>query len=242
MLLCVAPGPLAQQVFQNANAVQARSCELPTLDERPARHAERRYLVFGGSHEDVAAPCVQIAARRFREAVEEVVRIYDDWSEGVPLHPIHGDCHVGNLLMGDEGWFFLDFDDMVHGPAVHDVWMLLPGRDAEAARQRALLTAAYREFRPFDERTLRLVEPLRAFRFVFYAGWIAKRWEDPCFPDAFPHFGTEDYWANETRDLEQQVERILSRSGSDWAAAGELQTAVEPEEGELTNKDFFWDL
>jgi Ser/Thr protein kinase RdoA (MazF antagonist) len=181
-------------------------------------------------------------ARRFRAAVEEVVRIYDEWSEGVTLHPIHGDCHVGNLLEGDEGWFFLDFDDMVHGPAVHDVWMLLPGRDAEAARQRALLVDAYRDFRAFDERELRLVEPLRAFRFVFYAGWIAKRWEDPCFPDAFPHFGSEDYWETETRDLEDQIERILGGSG--WAAtgAGAASAAGSGAEAELGNKDFFWDL
>ena len=47
--------------------------------------------------------------------------LYDDWSRDTPLHPIHGDCHRGNLLFGDEGWFFLDFDDMVVGPAVQDV-------------------------------------------------------------------------------------------------------------------------
>lgn len=179
-------------------------------------------------------------ATRFRDAVEEVVRIYDDWSDGVPLQPIHGDCHAGNLLKGDEGWFFLDFDDMVHGPAVHDVWMLLPGRDAEAARQRKLLIDAYSEFRPFDERTLRLVEPLRAFRFVFYAGWIAKRWEDPCFPDAFPHFGTEDYWETETRDLEEQVERILRGTGPGVEAEAAAVGGVD--EPEQSNKDFFWDL
>jgi Ser/Thr protein kinase RdoA (MazF antagonist) len=179
-------------------------------------------------------------ATRFRDAVEEVVQIYDDWSDGVPLQPIHGDCHAGNLLKGDEGWFFLDFDDMVHGPAVHDVWMLLPGRDAEAARQRKLLIDAYSEFRPFDERTLRLVEPLRAFRFVFYAGWIAKRWEDPCFPDAFPHFGTEDYWETETRDLEEQVERILRGTGPGVEAEAAAVGGVD--EPEQSNKDFFWDL
>ena len=78
---------------------------------------------------------------------------------------------------------------------------------------------------------------------VFYAGWIARRWEDPCFPDAFPHFGTEDYWETETRDLEQQVERILTGSGGgvdqEWVAAAE---AVDSEPTELENKDFFWDL
>ncbi len=180
-------------------------------------------------------------ARRYCAAVEEVAALYTAWSESVPVHRIHGDCHVGNLLRGNEGWFFLDFDDFVVGPAVHDVWMLLPGRDSEALRQRSVLIDAYRQFRDFDETWLRLVEPLRAFRFVFYAAWIAKRWEDKAFPAAFPHFGTPSYWENETTDLEQQVERILK--GSDDVPEG-LRRDSGSEDGapELSNKDFFWDL
>ncbi|MEE2675040.1 MAG: serine/threonine protein kinase [Myxococcota bacterium] len=178
-------------------------------------------------------------ARLYRECVEEVVEVYRARSGGVPVHPIHGDCHAGNLLRGDDGWFFLDFDDMVVGPAVQDVWMLLPGRDGIASRQRDLLVSAYREFRDFDERSLALVEPLRAFRFVWYAGWIARRWEDPAFPDAFPHFGSEDYWETETRDLAEQVERI-QRGGEGVSEGGEQASNVEGPD--LTNDDFFWDL
>jgi Ser/Thr protein kinase RdoA (MazF antagonist) len=180
-------------------------------------------------------------ARRYRAAVEEAVAVYDQRSRGVPVHAIHGDCHAGNLLHGDQGWFFLDFDDMVIGPAVQDVWMLIPGRDAQAARQRALLVEAYRQFRDFDDRWLSLVEPLRTFRFVFYAGWIARRWEDSVFPDAFPHFGTAQYWETETRDLEELVERIAS--GRDLSPEGGVEKkASSHDEPELTNKDFFWDL
>ena len=146
--------------------------------------------------------------RQYGLLAEEVAALYSTWSEGVPQLRIHGDCHVGNLLRGDEGWFFLDFDDFLVGPAVHDVWMLLPGRDYEGTRQRVLLIEAYREFRDFDERWLRLIEPLRAFRFVSYAAWIARRWEDAAFPAAFPHFGVANYWESETRDLEEQVALI----------------------------------
>ena len=178
-------------------------------------------------------------ARLYRECVEEVVRVYETRSEGIPLYPIHGDCHAGNLLRGDDGWFFLDFDDMVVGPAVQDVWMLLPGRDAIAARQRSQLVSAYREFRDFDERSLALVEPLRAFRFVWYAGWIARRWHDPAFPDAFPHFGSEQYWETETRDLAEQVERI--QRGDD-VVFEDGEPAKPAEAQDLTNEDFFWDL
>ncbi len=179
--------------------------------------------------------------KRYAQAVDRLVEVYRERSRGQTLQPIHGDCHLGNLLRGDEGFFFLDFDDMVIGPPVQDVWMLLPGRDAEAERQRRLLVEAYRTFRPFDDRSLSLIEPLRGFRFVFYAGWIAKRWEDPAFPDAFPHFGTETYWENETRDLEELVERI--GSGDDLIPAEDRESVRAGGEGEtLTNEDFFWDL
>jgi len=180
-------------------------------------------------------------AGRYARAVESLVEIYRERSVGIEVQPIHGDCHAGNLLRGDEGWFFLDFDDMVIGPPVQDVWMLLPGRDVEADRQRRLLIDAYRQFRAFDERSLSLIEPLRGFRFVFYAGWIAKRWDDPAFPDAFPHFGTDDYWETETRDLEELVERLAK--GDDLLTPSEREEkAVESEDSDLTNKDFFWDL
>lgn len=157
-------------------------------------------------------------ARRYRAAAEAIAQHYDRASADVPVHRIHGDCHFGNLLHGAEGWFLLDFDDFLVGPAVHDVWMLAPGRDAEGERQRAWLVDAYRQFRDFDDAWLRLVEPLRALRFVRYAGWIARRWQDPAFPPAFPHFGTHAYWETETLDLEQQLERIEGATGRRPAA------------------------
>ncbi|MBW1883815.1 MAG: serine/threonine protein kinase [Deltaproteobacteria bacterium] len=207
----------------------------PTLDPETYPLASLALLEEG----DFLPPS---CADRYRKVVESVVRIYDQRLEGIELLPIHGDCHRGNLLRNDQGWSFLDFDDMMIGPAVHDVWMMLPGRDVEAHRQRDRLVDAYEQFRPFDRRSFALIEPLRAFRFIFYAGWIAKRWDDPAFPDAFPHFGTEQYWQNETADLEDQLELIRSggdpiEQGDDGIGGGEREA-----EGELSNKDFFWDL
>ena len=147
-------------------------------------------------------------ADRYRAAVETLAEGYAERLAGVPLLRIHGDCHLGNLLHGREGWFFLDFDDFVVGPAVHDVWVLTPGRDAEGVRQRAALIEAYRQFRDFDPRWLALVEPLRAARFLKLSSWIARRWDEPYFRSTFPHFGTPLYWERETRDLEEQVERL----------------------------------
>ena len=85
--------------------------------------------------------------------------------------------------------------------------------------------------------SLRLIEPLRTFRFVWYAAWIARRWQDPAFPDAFPHFGTRQYWETETRDLEEQVERLLR--GGDVPEGLRREEAAEPE---LSNEEIFWDL
>jgi Ser/Thr protein kinase RdoA (MazF antagonist) len=175
-------------------------------------------------------------AARYRDAVEALMAVYEARSAGVPVHRIHGDCHAGNLLRGDDGWFFLDFDDFVVGPAVHDVWMLLPGRDAQAERQRALLVEAYRQMRDFDPRWLQLVETLRGFRFVTYAAWIARRWDDPAFPAAFPHFGTPEYWEREALDLERQLEQVQRED----PAAPDGRSGEN--ERQYTNEDYFWDL
>ncbi|MCH8891441.1 MAG: serine/threonine protein kinase [Myxococcales bacterium] len=235
------PDELADDQIQILGRLLARIHNVGAARDAPhrarldARTSALAPLEFVEDRAFLPAEC----AKRYRRCVEQVAEIYTERSRGVPVHRIHGDCHMGNILRGDEGWFFLDFDDLIVGPAVHDVWMLLPGRDSEGVRQRALLIEAYRQFRNFDSSWLRLVEPLRAFRFVFYAAWIARRWEDSAFPAAFPHFGTADYWENETRDLEEHVERISS--GRDEVLLGQRRDTVELDI-ELSNKDFFWDL
>ncbi|MCP4134751.1 MAG: serine/threonine protein kinase [bacterium] len=175
---------------------------------------------------------------RFSNSVKEIVDIYETLRQDVPFHRIHGDCHLGNLLYGNDGWFFLDFDDFLSGPAVQDVWMLVPARDQEGLRQRNVFLNAYRQFRDFDSSWLRLIEPLRALRFIRYAAWIAKRWDDPAFPAAFPHFGTVSYWEDETSDLVDQLD-FFYNTNKDLPEA--IQKPDEEEEEELSNKDFFWD-
>ncbi len=176
---------------------------------------------------------------RYAAAVREIVEIYDALAGNVPVHRIHGDCHLGNLLHGREGYFFLDFDDFLTGPAVQDLWMLAPACDEEGLRQRTLMLDAYRVFRDFDDSWLRLVEPLRSLRYIRYASWIAARWDDPAFPAAFPHFGSVQYWEEQTADLEDQLE-LIHGSGSVFSTRLPGEETREPEK-ELTNKDFFWD-
>ena len=97
------------------------------------------------------------------------------------VHLFCGDCHFGNVLWTPDGATFLDFDDMLNGPAVQDVWMLVPSYDEYGQRQRETLIDAYEEFREFNREELRLIEPLRALRYIHYATWIARRWDDPIF-------------------------------------------------------------
>lgn len=176
---------------------------------------------------------------RYIGAVKEIADIYDTLSRDVPMHRIHGDCHLGNLLRGREGFFFLDFDDFLTGPAVQDIWMLYPARDMEGFRQRDILLDGYRQFREFNPAWLKLIEPLRALRYIHYAAWIARRWNDPAFPHAFPHFGTQEYWEEETASLEDQLNYIYKSDSFSLSNSSHKNDKTEPE---LTNKDFFWDL
>ncbi|MFN3201416.1 MAG: serine/threonine protein kinase [Bradymonadia bacterium] len=129
----------------------------------------------------------------------------------IPVHRIHGDCHLSNLLWTPDGPLFLDFDDARVGPAVQDIWMMAASADAHGARERDHLVGAYQEMRPFNEHWLTLVEPLRALRFVHYSTWIARRWSDPIFKKTFNHFGTLQYWQREIQDLREQIARIDDR-------------------------------
>ena len=117
----------------------------------------------------------------------------------------HGDCHGGNVLWTDDGPHFVDFDDARMAPAVQDLWMLLSGdREAMQAQLRAVLEG-YESFRDFDRRELVLVEALRTLRLLHYSAWIARRFDDPAFPAAFPWFGTNRYWQDRILELREQV-------------------------------------
>ncbi|MDR1146448.1 MAG: serine/threonine protein kinase [Verrucomicrobiales bacterium] len=116
---------------------------------------------------------------------------------------IHGDCHLGNVLWRADLPFLVDFDDTVSGPCVQDIWLLVPGRDRDADRQRRMLLEAYESLRAFDRAELALTEPLRALRYVHFSAWTAKRWRDPAFPRAFPHFTDRNYWRDQLLDLRE---------------------------------------
>jgi Ser/Thr protein kinase RdoA (MazF antagonist) len=123
----------------------------------------------------------------------------------VDLLRLHGDCHGGNVLWTDDGPHFVDFDDARMGPAVQDLWMLLSGDRASMAHQLLDVLAGYEDFCDFDRRELHLIEALRTLRLIHYSAWIARRWDDPAFPAAFPWFGTQRYWQDRILELKEQI-------------------------------------
>ncbi len=50
-----------------------------------------------------------------------------------------------------------------------------------------------------------LIEPLRTLRIMHYAGWLARRWDDPAFPRAFPWFQEPKYWEQHVLNLREQL-------------------------------------
>ena len=57
---------------------------------------------------------------RYEELVYEICDLSEHLFDRVTNQRIHGDCHFGNILWGDDGPFLVDFDDMVQGPCVQD--------------------------------------------------------------------------------------------------------------------------
>jgi len=118
---------------------------------------------------------------------------------------LHGDCHVGNVLWTDNGPHFVDFDDSRMGPAVQDIWMLLSGDRSDMARQLNIVLAGYEDFYDFDLRELHLIEALRTLRLIHYSAWLAQRWDDLAFKQAFPWFNTQHYWQERILELREQI-------------------------------------
>jgi Ser/Thr protein kinase RdoA (MazF antagonist) len=143
-------------------------------------------------------------------ALDVLERVKNRWSDagGFGTLRLHGDCHAGNILWTDSnpgGPHFVDLDDARMGPAVQDIWMWLGGERDAQQQQLAAIVSGYREFHDFNPAELALIEPLRTLRIMHYAGWLARRWEDPAFPQSFPFFNTQRYWQDHILVLREQA-------------------------------------
>ena len=130
---------------------------------------------------------------------------------------LHADFHPGNVLVQEDRVHIVDLDDARSGPAVQDLWMFLSGDRDEQAPQLATLLEGYQEFRRFDARELHLIEALRSLRMLHYAAWLARRWEDPAFKQAFPWFNSRRYWDEHVLTLREQT-ALMQEGPLPWYA------------------------
>ena len=145
----------------------------------------------------------------FSSTTETVLQLISDHLQAasdIPVIRLHGDCHAGNILWSRDALHIVDLDDCLMGPAVQDIWMMLSGSAADTKLQLKHILTGYEEFHDFNFRELHLIEALRTLRMIHYAGWLAKRWEDPTFPANFPWFNEPRYWENLLNNLREQVE------------------------------------
>lgn len=186
--------------------------ERPVLDIASFGIEPRDYLLTQGfiptdlidAYRSVAAQALAGVQRCFERAGD------------VSFLRLHGDCHGSNVLWTDVGPHFVDFDDSRMGPAVQDLWMLLSGERADMMRQLSDLLAGYEDFADFNPRELHLIEALRTLRLIHYSAWLARRWDDPAFPLAFPWFNTQRYWQDRILELREQI--ALMDEPPLWAA------------------------
>jgi Ser/Thr protein kinase RdoA (MazF antagonist) len=163
-------------------------------------HASLATLLEGGFVPRSLLPAYESVAR-------DLLKRLDELFGRVRYKPIrlHGDCHPGNLLHRDDAFHVVDLDDCRMGPAVQDLWMMLAGERQERLGQLSELVDGYQEFHDFDSRELPLIEGLRALRLMHHSAWIARRWDDPAFPLAFPWFANERYWGDQILALREQL-------------------------------------
>lgn len=146
------------------------------------------------NYQQVAQKLIDYIDARFQAIEPQMLRIY-------------GDCHPGNILSTPQGFHFVDLDDCCMGPAVQDLWMLLSGEPHEMTKQMRIILRGYQTFTEFDYSELALIESLRGLRLLHYSAWLARRWNDPAFPQHFPWFNTPRYWEDQLNTLREQLER-----------------------------------
>jgi Ser/Thr protein kinase RdoA (MazF antagonist) len=138
-----------------------------------------------------------------------------DRAAPLSLIRLHCDCHPGNILWTDDGPHIVDLDDARMGPPMQDLWMFLSGSRADMTAGLDALLSGYTKFCDFEARQLHLTEALRTLRLMHYYAWLARRWEDPAFPIAFPWFNTQRCWEEHVLTLREQA-ALMSEPPITW--------------------------
>ncbi len=169
------------------------------LDPRGNTLNEVAHLLSCGVASERVLPALTSTLKRLLAALAERYR------PGETIR-LHGDCHKGNILeRPGEGLMLIDFDDMLSGPPVQDLWLLLPGPVEECAFELGELLAGYGSIRNFDRSSLDQIELLRAMRMIYFLDWCAKQRSDSGFAERYPDWGTDSFWRAEIAALENQL-------------------------------------
>lgn len=139
-----------------------------------------------------------------RHVLDAVQSLWQQAGE-LPTLRLHGDLHMGNMLVREDSLSLVDLDDCLNGPEVQDLWMLVSGEGDDLRRQVGWLLEGYSVFREPEVRQWRLIEALRSLRLLHHNGWIARRWHDPAFPVAFPGFTGHQHWQELIGQLHEQL-------------------------------------
>ncbi len=184
------------QAGKKRNAQNRLSCTPDETTERYIRFLSGKKLIHPDCLEDFSRLC------------DETLGIIKPLFKSIRMHRIHGDCHRGNILENSSGIILIDFDDMMNGPAVQDMWLLLSGRLTDSMQEMNLMIEGYEQFCEFDRNTISLVEPLRFMRHIYFLNWCAVQHEDTGFSERYPDWGNRAFWIKETEDLSAQLEYI----------------------------------
>lgn len=159
----------------------------------------------------------------FEAVVDDLVALIEPlFADTATIH-IHGDCHFSNILLRpDEPLTLIDFDDMVVGPPVQDLWMLLPDTPENCFVEIDLFLEGYETFRLFDRRSLNLIEPLRAMRYVHYMAWCAYQAMEDGNVQVMENFGSRHYWQVEIDDLRDSIEMIKEKKETPFSMGGNV--------------------
>lgn len=142
----------------------------------------------------------------FISITDRALELFRAHSQGLSALRLHGDFHRGNLISkADQSLVIIDFDDMITGPAVQDLWLLLPDHLRSSKREFELILQGYTDFEEFDRRELDLIEDLRFFRMIHYLHWQSQQRFDRAFYQHFPDWGSRAFWVKCIEDLEDQL-------------------------------------
>ena len=173
----------------------------PVLDVDTFGEASVRYLL---DNEFIPAD-LEPAYRSLTIDLLQQVRWCYERAGTVDLIRLHADCHTGNILWTDDGPHLVDLDDSRRGPAVQDLWMFLSGDRQDQETSLNTLLEGYCQFSHFNVTELHLIEALRTLRMMHHYAWLARRWQDPAFPRAFPWFNSQRCWEQHILDLREQA-------------------------------------